>query len=180
VTRARVWPLALGLLLGATRANCDETVKLDPATACPGALVWTNSHPEVSQRAMELRDQGRVFKDPALRKELKRRLDADQRAQKALGESPRNPFVTRDFALLTLDNVQWLKQRVRSIPTVAQVGESGVHWALLLVSHMPLDSALQSWVLPMFAARHAQGELSAQDLASLIDRRNRARQGSHW
>jgi hypothetical protein len=129
---------------------------------------------------MELRDQGRVFKDPALRKELKRRLDADQRAQKALGESPRNPFVTRDFALLTLDNVQWLKQRVRSIPTVAQVGESGVHWALLLVSHMPLDSALQSWVLPMFAARHAQGELSAQDLASLIDRRNRARQGSHW
>jgi hypothetical protein len=70
------------------------------------------------------------------------------------------------------DNLQWLKKLVSDsgIPTVAQVGESGVHWAWLLVQHATEEPSFQLSVQPIFAQRQAAGELPADDLARLTDR----------
>ena len=56
------------------------------------------------------------------------------------------------------------------VPTVAQVGESGVHWAWLLVQHADDDPQFQLSLQPLFAERQRAGELPADDLARLTDR----------
>jgi hypothetical protein len=70
------------------------------------------------------------------------------------------------------DNLIWLKKLVKDngIPTVAQVGESGVHWTWLLVQHADDDLQFQISAQPIFAQRQEAGELPADDLAKLTDR----------
>ena len=70
------------------------------------------------------------------------------------------------------DNLLWLKKLAKDagIPSVAQVGESGVHWTWLLVQHADDDPQFQQSMQPIFAQRHQVGELPAEDLAKLTDR----------
>lgn len=121
---------------------------------------------------MALRDEVRTFASPELRSELQRRFEEDQRQRQRVLANLKDLNLADDVLRMDADNLQWLKKIVADsgIPTVAQVGESGLHWAWLLVQHADDDPAFQLSVQPVFAQRQAAGELPADDLARLTDR----------
>jgi hypothetical protein len=139
---------------------------------CPGAAAWREAHRDQLPATLALRDQSRTFSAPELRAELERRFEADQRERQTLMAAPRNSDVVSRVRRMDAENLAWLKKLVRDngIPTVAQVGESGVHWTWLLVQHADDDPQFQASVQPAFAKRQEAGELPADDLARLTDR----------
>jgi hypothetical protein len=144
----------------------------EASTPCPGADAWRESHRDQLPAALAQRDQARTFAAPDLRAELERRFGADQRVRQELLANPGDREVRSRVRQLDADNLQWLRKLVKDngIPTVAQVGESGVHWTWLLVQHADDDPKFQLDVQPVFAQRQAAGELPADDLARLTDR----------
>jgi hypothetical protein len=160
---------SLVLLLPAwqTGTAADET-----SASCPGAAAWREAHRNQLPAALTQRDQTRAFSAPELRAELERRFDADQRERQKLIADPRDRDVGDRVRRMDMENLVWLKNLVKDngIPTVAQVGESGVHWTWLLVVHADDDPQFQLSVQPIFAQRQAAGELPANDLARLTDR----------
>jgi len=141
-------------------------------TACPGADTWNREHPGESPEAIARRDAARGFANPELRAQLQERVDADQRARTAYLASPHDPEVRRRVLEVDSENLAWLRILVadKGIPTAADVGESGVKWAWLLVQHADRDPRLQASVLGTFVKRYEAGELPADDLARLNDR----------
>jgi hypothetical protein len=142
------------------------------SSPCPGAAAWRESHRDQLPPAMAQRDEMRTYSAPELRSELQRRFEEDQRQRQRVLADLKDLNLADDVLRMDADNLQWLKKLVsdRGIPTVAQVGESGVHWAWLLVQHATEDPAFQLSVQPIFAQRQAAGELPADDLARLTDR----------
>jgi hypothetical protein len=138
----------------------------------PGAAAWREAHRNQLPAALAQRDQVRTFSAPELRAELQRRFEADQRERQQLIADPRNRDVGNRVQRMDSENLVWLKNLVKDngIPTVAQVGESGVHWTWLLVQHADDDPQFQLSVQPIFAQRQEAGELPADDLARLTDR----------
>ena len=112
------------------------------------------------------------YSAPELRSELQRRFEIDQQERQRLVANPRDRAVVERVRRMDRENLAWLKERVndQGIPTVAQVGESGVHWIWLLVQHADDDPHFQLSVQPIFVQRQAAGELPADDLARLTDR----------
>jgi hypothetical protein len=162
VSLALVLPIwQIGVALGA-----------EPSMSCPGAAAWRDAHRDQLPAALAQRDQTRIFSAPELRADLQRRFDADQRERQKLLANPRDRDVVSQVQRMDTDNLSWLKTLVKDngIPTVAQVGESGVLWTWLLVQHADDDAEFQRSVLPVFAERQAAGELPADDLARLTDR----------
>jgi hypothetical protein len=139
---------------------------------CPGAAAWREAHRSELAAALAQRDQARSFSAPELRAELERRFEADQRERQKLIADPRDREVADRVQRMDLENLVWLKNLVkeRGIPTVAEVGESGVHWTWLLVQHADDDPKFQLSLQPIFAERQEAGELPADDLAKLTDR----------
>jgi hypothetical protein len=144
----------------------------ETSAPCPGAAVWREAHRDQLPAALARRDQARTFSAPELRAELERRFEADQRERQKLIADPRDRDVGNRVQRMDLENLVWLKNLVKDngIPTVAQVGESGVHWTWLLVQHADDDPQFQLSVQPIFAQRQEAGELPADDLARLTDR----------
>jgi len=105
-------------------------------------------------------------------RQLKQRTDDDQRERRALLANPRDLDLRRRVQSLDADNISWLQELSKDtgVPTVAQVGELGVHWTWLLVQHADEDRGLQAALLPEFEKRYTAGELPADDLAKLTDR----------
>jgi len=103
---------------------------------------------------------------------LKQRTGDDQRERRALLANPRDLDLRRRVQSLDADNISWLQELSKDtgVPTVAQVGELGVHWTWLLVQHADEDRGLQAALLPEFEKRYTAGELPADDLAKLTDR----------
>jgi hypothetical protein len=141
-------------------------------SSCPGAAAWRESHRDQLPPAMAQRDEARTFGAPALRAELQRRFEEDQRERQRVLANLKDLNIADDVLRMDANNLVWLRKLVSDsgIPTVAQVGESGVHWAWLLVQHATEDPAFQLSVQPIFAQRQAAGELPADDLARLTDR----------
>lgn len=164
---------SLGLALAfpaAIRSAAPEDS--DASAPCPGAAAWRQAHRDELPRALAERDGTRTFGAPALRAELERRFEADQRERRRLIINSADREAADRVRRMDAQNLAWLKELVKGpgIPTVAQVGEMGVHWTWLLVQHADDDPAFQASVLPMFAERQAAGELPADDLARLTDR----------
>lgn len=141
-------------------------------TPCPGAAAWREAHHDQLPAALAQRDQARTFNAPDLRAELERRFEADQRERQKLVVNPQDHGVRNLVQQMDSENLMWLKKLVKDngIPTVSQVGESGVHWTWLLVQHADADPQLQMRAQPIFAQRYEAGELPADDLAKLTDR----------
>jgi hypothetical protein len=160
----------LGLLLPTQQLAAAQSPEA-PAP-CPGAAAWQEAHHDQLPAALAERDQSRTFTAPELRAELERRFEADQRERQKLIASSRDRDVTTRVQHMDADNLLWLKNLVKTtgIPTVAQVGESGVHWAWLLVQHADDDPKFRLSVQPIFAQREQAGELPPDDLARLTDR----------
>ena len=161
--------VALLLTVVAELAVADPRGETSP---CPGAAAWRESHRDQLPPAMAQRDEMRTFAAPELRSELQRRFEEDQRQRQRVLANLKDLNLADDVLRMDADNLQWLKKMVSDsgIPTVVQVGESGVHWAWLLVQHADDDPAFQLSVQPVFAQRQAAGELPADDLARLTDR----------
>jgi len=159
-------------LLLLSGAQCRAAPGSEASTSCPGANAWRESHRDQLPSSLAQRDQARTFTAPDLRSELERRFEADQRERQKLVASPQDREARNTVQRLDADNLLWLKKLLKDngIPTVAQVGESGVHWTWLLVQHADDDPQFQLNVQPMFAQRHQAGELPADDLAKLTDR----------
>ena len=169
----RIWVLLAGLplLLPALRLQAAEAAR-EPMPPCPGAVAWRQAHRDQLPPAMAERDQARTFSAPQLRSELQRRFELDQQERQRLVANPRDRAVADRVARMDVENLAWLKKLVNDqcVPTVAQVGENGVHWTWLLVQHADDDPQFQLSVQPVFAQRQAAGELPADDLARLTDR----------
>jgi hypothetical protein len=151
---------------------CHAEGTNDLAQICPGAAKWRAEHPEQLAVDLERRDRGATFTDLALRQELQRRVDADQEARKALLAAPQDAARVAKVSALDNDNLQWLRALVvrQDLPTMQQVGFSGVHWAWLLAEHANSDPRFQGTLLLAFEKRFTAGELPADDLARLTDR----------
>jgi hypothetical protein len=107
------------------------------AAACPGAEAWNKAHPEDLEEARSRRDATRSFGEPAVRAELQERVAKDQAARKALLADMSSRQARQVALAVDEDNVKWLYGLVTSkgLPTMAQVGEQGVHDAWLLAQH---------------------------------------------
>jgi len=167
ITRSGAPWATLALLL--TVAELTVAAETSP---CPGAAAWRESHRDQLPSALAQRDETRTFSAPELRSELQRRFEEDQRERQRLLAHPQDRNIVDGVRRMDENNLAWLRKLVSDsgIPTVAQVGESGVHWAWLLVQHADDDPAFQLSVQPVFAQRQAAGELPADDLARLTDR----------
>ncbi len=159
---------ALGLVCWVSLAGAADG---DPPTGCPGAAAWQETHRDQLPAQLALRDQARTFNAPDLRAEIEQRVEEDQRERHRLLTNPQNQEDRRRIQRLDAANLAWLKTAMKDrVPTVAQVGESGVHWAWLLVQHADDDPQFQLSLQPLFAERQRAGELPADDLARLADR----------
>jgi len=158
------------LLLPAWQIEADAPRQAP--TPCPGAVAWQEAHRNQLPSALAQRDQARTFSAPELRAELERRFEADQRERQRLVANPHDREVHKLVQQMDTENLTWLKRLVKDngIPTVAQVGESGVHWTWLLVQHADDDPQFQMSLQPIFVQRHKAGELPADDVAKLTDR----------
>lgn len=143
-----------------------------PSMTCPGAQAWLAAHPETTFAAMQQRDAARTLTDPALAAELKARFERDQEARRLWIADRSNRQAQRAVAAIDADDIRWLTHLIatKGTPTAAQVGELGVHNTWLLAQHADQLPALQAALLPDFEQRHAEGELSASDLARFTDR----------
>lgn len=150
--------------------HAEEATEL--SQVCPGAAKWRAEHPEQLAADLERRDEGATFTDLPLRQELRRRVDADQEARKAMLADPHDASRVGKVSALDSDNLQWLRALIvrQDLPTAQQVGFSGVHWAWILAQHTDSDPRFQGALLLAFEKRFASGELPAADLARLTDR----------
>jgi hypothetical protein len=161
---------SLALLLPVWRI--EDAASRETSASCPGAAAWREAHRDQLPAALAQRDQTRTFSAPELRAELERRFEADQRERQKLIADPRDRDVVTRVQRMDMENLVWLRNllKVNGIPTVAQVGESGVQWTWLLVLHADDDPQFQLSVQPIFVQRQEAGELPADDLARLTDR----------
>lgn len=170
--RTRCWTIwaSFALLLPAWQIAAAGS-RAAPAP-CPGAAAWREAHRDQLPAALAQRDQARTFNAPDLRAELERRFEEDQRERQKLVVNPQDRAVRNLVQHMDSENLLWLKKLLKDngIPTVSQVGESGVHWTWVLVQHADEDPQLQARVQPIFAQRYEAGELPADDLARLTDR----------
>jgi hypothetical protein len=168
----RSWTTWVSLVLLLPALQIDAAASGETAAPCPGAAAWRDAHRDQLPAALAQRDQTRTFSAPELRAELERRFEADQRERQKLIVDRRDRDVGNRVRRMDIENLVWLKHLVKDngIPTVAQVGESGVHWTWLLVQHADDDPQFQLSVQPIFVQRQEAGELPADDLARLTDR----------
>jgi hypothetical protein len=168
----RSWTTWVSLVLLLPALQIDAAASGETAAPCPGAAAWRDAHRDQLPAALAQRDQTRTFSAPELRAELERRFEADQRERQKLIVDRRDRDVGNRVRRMDIENLVWLKHLVKDngIPTVAQVGESGVHWTWLLVQHADDDPRFQLRLQPIFAQRQEAGELPADDLARLTDR----------
>jgi hypothetical protein len=157
----RCWTRWATLLLLLPAWQIEADASREAPTPCPGADAWQEAHRDQLPSALAQRDQARTFNAPELRAELERRFEADQRERQKLVAKPRDREVRNLVQHMDMENLTWLKKLVKDngIPTVAQVGESGVHWTWLLVQHADDDPQFQMSVQPIFVQRQKAGEL---------------------
>lgn len=105
------------------------------------------------------------MKDRALRRELLRRMEADQRVRKG-------GLATWDAGTVDADNTAWLKEVVATHgwPGRSLVGKDGAQAAWLLAQHADLDPAFQHACLALLERAVAAGEAEPRQLAYLEDR----------
>src|SRR5471030_1673478 len=129
------WKTSASLVLLLSAWQIEAAASREDSAPCPGAAAWQEEHRDQLPAAFAKRDQARTFSAPELRAELERRFDADQRERQKLIADPRDRDVGNRVRRMDTENLLWLKNLVKDngIPTVAQVGESGVHWTWLLV-----------------------------------------------
>lgn len=147
-------------------AYCETRI-----TACSGADAWHAAHPKETSEALTEREAKRVFTDPKLRDELAERVAKDQAARRELLRS-RTPRANSVVLAIDENNIRWLYALVsdHGFPTVAEVGEQGMHHAWVLAQHADRAPKFQAALLPALEQRYTQGDLNADDLARFTDR----------
>jgi hypothetical protein len=145
---------SIALLLPANELKAAESSR-ETSPPCPGAAAWREAHRDQLPPAMAARDQSRAFSAPELRAELQRRFEEDQRERQLLVANSKDRKILAAVQHMDADNLVWIKNLSAGtgIPTIAQVGESGVHWTWLLVQHADDDPQFQLSVQPVFAQR---------------------------
>jgi hypothetical protein len=168
----RLWTAWVGLALLLPAWRTDSAANDETSVPCPGAAAWRESHRDQLPAALAQRDLTRVFTAPQLRADLERRFEVDQRVRQKLLADPHDRAVGNRVERMDMENLVWLKHVVndKGFPTVAEVGESGVHWTWLLVQHADQDPEFQLSAQRIFIQRQQAGELPAEDLAKLTDR----------
>ena len=166
--------VAFGLACSMIAANqspvfAEEDAQPDLAAICPGAAAWKSAHVDLLPDSMEKRDQARTLSQPEIRKELEERVDADQKARKALLARRGLPG---EVAKIDDANDGWLFKMLKThgMPAVDEVGEYGLHLTWVLVQHADRYPVMQDWALEGFRKRFEAGSFSGDDLARLSDR----------
>lgn len=168
---SKVFRCALLCLLVAAPV-CEAEEHHENSGKCTGVAEWMRTHPDETAVAMARRDAARTLVDPSLRSELEQRVARDQKARMKWLAAPGDHAAGLAVDAVDADNLAWLRALIRDqgFPTAQQVGEGGLQDAWLLLQHADRDPQLQEDVLPTLVKRHAEGELSANDLARTTDR----------
>ncbi|HEX6576498.1 MAG TPA: DUF6624 domain-containing protein [Gemmatimonadaceae bacterium] len=107
------------------------------------------------------------------RKQLETRIIADQKVREAFGAGGRLDSA-QIVAMMRTDsaNTAWLKSYVArwGWPTSAQIGDSAVNAAFIIVQHATQDTAFMRSMLPFITESYRRGDLKGQDVALLTDR----------
>ena len=173
----------VGLMI-ATSLFAEEDAEPDLGAVCPGAAAWKSAHEDLLPKSMEKRDQARTLILPEIRKELEERVDADQKARRALLARLSLPG---EVARIDDANDAWLVKLLKGggMPTVDQIGEYGLHLTWVLVQHADRYPGVQEWALEGFRKRFEAGAFSGDELARLTDRvlvhqHKQQRYGTHF
>jgi hypothetical protein len=145
-----------------TRDPDLATLREDPGFARVAAKVQAND------------DKKNVAKDPALRDEIIKRVDADQEARRALfanGQQP-TPEKLEKLKQIDEDNTRWLKGVLaqHGWPGKTLVGERAAQGVWLMVQHADRDRPFQKECLALMEKAVAAGEAQGKNLAYLTDR----------
>lgn len=119
-------------------------------------------------------DRKNAAKDPALRDDILKRVDADQEARRALfanGQQP-TPEKLEKLKQIDEDNTRWLKGVLaqHGWPGKTLVGERAAKGVWLMVQHADRDKPFQKEALALMEKAVAAGEAQGKDLAYLTDR----------
>lgn len=163
---------ALVWLARAADEGFDDAKHLDQDTDLDGIRNLPGFAP-LRERIAVAEAQQYEAADPALRDELLKRAEEDQRVRRLLVASQfKDEAVKAEMLKVDASNTAFLKDVVakRGWPGKALVGVRAAFSAWLMVQHADQDVAFQEQVLPMLEKAVAQGEGSAKELAYLTDR----------
>lgn len=167
------WGAAVLLVCGAlTTAQAADDWDAQVAKQCPRMAAWMQAKEAEVAAQRKAHPAGKPG-EPALRAELLKMRDADEKARNAaIADGFKHPELIKAMLAVDAANLPRLRQIVatQGIPTLAQVGEDGVEAALLLVQHADRDPAFQTKVLDQLQASPDHGGVSAQQFTLLTDR----------
>lgn len=170
--KAWLWGLA-GLLAGTVAvAQAADSDDAQMARQCPHLATW------IQAKKAEVAAQRKAHPptqpvEPALRAELLKMSDADQKVRNALiAAGTQNQAAIKAMLAVDAHNLPRIKQidAKQGFPTRAQVGRDGVQAAWLLVQHADRDPVFQAHVLAELQPRVRDGGISAQEYTLLTDR----------
>jgi len=146
--------------------HLDQDTDLDSIRSLPGFAP-------LRERVVVAEAKQYEAADPALRDELLKRAEEDQRVRRLLVASQfKDEAVKAEMLKVDASNTAFLKDVIakRGWPGKALVGARATFSAWLMVQHADKDVAFQEQVLPMLEQAVARGEGSAKELAYLTDR----------
>ena len=153
-------------------AHAEDSFETQLASQCPGMSAWLKVQETKAAAKKETSDLLKPSQ-PALRLELLRMSDEDQKARNAaIADNGKHPAISAAVYAVDGRNLPRIKQidATQGFPTRAQVGKDGVNAAWLLVQHADRDPTFQAHVLDELRPRFRTGDVSAQDFSMLTDR----------
>lgn len=172
--KAWLWGIAGVMAMAGCMAMAQAADDGDAQMAkqCPDMAAW------IQAKKAEVAAQRKAHPpthptQPALRAELLKMSDADQKARNAvIADGGKHAASIKAMLAVDARNRPRIKQidAKQGFPTRAQVGSDGVDAAWLLVQHADSDPAFQARVLAELRPRLHDGGISAQDFALLTDR----------
>jgi hypothetical protein len=171
-----VWKVLCGVVVlsailnGVARAEDPFDAQL--TRQCPGMSAWIKVQEAKAAAARKIASPS-APSHPALRDELLKMSDADQKARNAaIADNGKHPAISAEVHAVDGRNLPRIKQvdAAQGFPTAAQVGKDGVSAAWLLVQHADRDPTFQAHVLDELRPRFGTGDISAQDFSLLTDR----------
>ena len=170
--KAWLWGIA-GLMAGCVAvAQATDSDDAQMARQCPGLVAWIQAK-KAEVAAHRKAHPPTKPTQPALRTELLKMSDTDQKARgAAIKDGGKRPGLFEAVTKVDARNLPRIKQidTAQGFPTPAQVGADGMHAAWLLVQHADRDSGFQAHVLEELQGRPDHGGVDAQEYATLTDR----------
>lgn len=167
-----LWGMAGLMVVTVVAAQAADSSDAQMARQCPNLAAWIQAK-KVEVAAQRKAHPPTKPTEPALRAELLKMSDVDQRVRNAaINGGGKRPELFAAITRVDARNLPRIKQidASQGFPTRAQVGRDGVQAAWLLVQHADSDPVFQAHVLAELQPRVREGDIQGQPYAMLTDR----------